>query len=104
MEFHFHDNAQNISLIFSDHDHLAEGGETLVLDPWVIQKGLPRAEFETELAQIGIDFLVERPPSDPNQRIIVTTAKVNFMFIEEDKSGGTARGLIGWSITESPGS
>ena len=76
VEFHFHDNAHNIWLIFSDHDHLADGGETLVLDPWVIQKGLPRAEFETELAQIGIGFSLERPRHDPSQRIIVTTAKV----------------------------
>lgn len=102
VEFHFHDT-QNIRVIFSDHDHLAHGGETLVLDPWVVQKGLPRTEFEIELAQIGIDFSVKRPSYDPSQRIIVTTAQVNFIFIEEDESGGTARGLAAWSITESPG-
>lgn len=102
VEFHFH-NTQNITVIFSDHDHLADGGETLMLDPWVVQKGLPRTEFEIELAQIGIGFSVKRPSYDPSQRIIVTTAKVNFVFIEENESRGTARGLAAWSITESPG-
>lgn len=102
VEFHFHKHLQNVWLIYSDHDHLADAGETICLDPWIVQKGFPRTQFETELAQVGIHFAVERPTYDPNQHVIVTTAKVNFIFIEEDESGGTARGLFGWSITELP--
>lgn len=63
-----------------------------------------RAQFESELAQAGIDFSVKRPNYDPNQRIIVTSANVNFMFVEEHESDGTAHRLMGWSITESSGS
>ena len=102
VEFHFSKDLQNVWMIFSDHDHLADGGDTLCLEPWVIQKELPRAQFEAELAGAGIDFVVVHPADDPGQRIIVTFAKVNFLFLEENDSGGPPRGLFGWSITEPP--
>lgn len=101
VEFHFND-LENVYLIFSDHDHLTDGGDTLCLDPWVIQKELPRAQFEAELVRVGIDFVVVRPAYDPNQRIIETVAKVNFVFMEEYESFGPPRGLVSWSIIEPP--
>jgi len=101
VEFHFFD-LQNVGMIFSDHDNLADGGDTLCLDPWVIQKELPRAQFEADLAGVGIDFVFVHPAFDPSQSIILTIAKVNFLFIEKQESFGPPPGLCSWSITEPP--
>lgn len=82
-EIEFYFAGHKLYMIFTDHDSLANGGETLAIDPWVIRPRLARQDLELALRNERIEFSVSRPSFDPRQCHVVTTSGVQFSFLEE---------------------
>lgn len=81
IEFYFTDH--ELRMIFTDHDSLSNGGETLAIDPWIIRAGLSREQFDSALRAERIEFSITRPTYDPRQRLVTTMSGVQFSFVEE---------------------
>jgi hypothetical protein len=102
VEFHFPDQAgQFLWMIFSDHDDLTDGGDAFSLDSWAVRKGISLSEFELELTQAGVQYVVEQPDFDPRRRLVVTSAKVTFGSLQEPEEGERS-GLFNWSVAAGP--
>jgi hypothetical protein len=96
LEFHFHDG--RVSLVFSDHENLTEGGPTLKIDPWIICRGLSRIDFENHLRRLAISYTSHIPSYDITQRIVTTAAGARFGFVDQPEDNSDQSGLICWSI------
>ncbi len=94
IEFHFHD--WKVCLICSDHGELTDGGESLTINPWVVNAGLPLSDFEKALKDHSIEFEKTSPVSDPSMVWVVTQESVKFTFAQDSDSAPMR--LAGWSL------
>jgi hypothetical protein len=96
--------SHKLYMIFTDHDALTRGGDTCDIDPWIIRPGLGRNELETALKADNIEFAVSQPAYDTRQRLIVTSANVEFAFLEErhPEWPDDELGLFSWNHQMNP--
>lgn len=92
IELHFKDDV--LTWIFSDHEHLSDGGQTLKVDSWVIHRGLQLNDFERHLNEAEIGFTIVIPDYDSAQSHVVCASGVRFAFANE--TGEAKRGLTSW--------
>lgn len=93
IEFYFKDGL--LSWIFSDHENLTDGGETLKVESWVVCRGLELKEFECHLKNAEVGFTVEIPHYDSTQTHVICTSGARFTFLNETADGES--GLVSWS-------
>ena len=94
VEFYFDED--RVWMIFSDHEDLSDGGETLRVNRWIVRRGLPRLDFETQLTKEAIEFNVVAPSYDPHQRLVRTSVGAVFGFIDYLEDEFDELGMFGW--------
>jgi hypothetical protein len=95
VEFHFFDH--QVSFIFSDGDDLCDGEKTLLIDPWIVRKGLSLKEFTDTLTQIDIPFTTKPYQYDETQQTVTTSGGAIFSFVVTPENQGDSLGLFWWS-------
>ena len=55
-EFHFRDREDFLWLIYADGFEVPRSGADLQIDPWIFRRSLLRAELETGLKELALDF------------------------------------------------
>ena len=101
IEFYFQEH--KLWMIFTDHESLADGGETLEIGAWVVRPGLPRNDLEPALREHEITYRASHPAYDPRQCHVLTSVGVKFSFLEARDYDDEELGLFSWcQLCESP--
>jgi hypothetical protein len=100
IEFYFDDITEaKLSMIFT-HEGF-DGGETLIIDPWICKFGLQLEVFENQLMRNGIHFTTNEPRSgDECRKRVVTESGGFFSFVIKLEEEGYfwQLGLNDWGI------
>ncbi len=82
-ELHFAPDDDRLKRIYIDDFDIPRGSRTLVLDPWIIRRDLPRAELVAALAVLDLDPVLREDV--PLKRWVVTASSgVTFEYCSAD--------------------